>query len=613
MNVTLCAQSSLGISVDSLFEHASQPMIANPTDSVLKYDFHKSNYISIGDILTTRQSLIVQQTGDPLHYSTISFANSLSTSSVMSFNGVPLHSGFSQSMDLNAINPESVHKISIFTGMDASILGGTSGAYLYMQENQYSSSKPFSRLWYVQGGYDLIGTEGVFTQNIDSTTNIHASYRRISSTGMLRNSGGDIWNTRLGIRKIYSKDITASLQWLFANQGSNHNGGIIGQYETPLNAQILFDDYFDRTYSHTVLSTLTIRNVFTPRHTLLINAYAGNTILESRGVNPYILPDSNLVLFSPYFRIGMNARYEMPRITENLSLIGEIGFQQENAMFLNRYEHHRFQSYMYLYGTYALSSTSVIRGGIRGTMNRNTAVNYGVSFTQKLNDKLEFQANYSKTYSEPGISTQMIAKDITEITDLFFVSMHYSYSTITCSLQPFLRKYENSHVLSMTYNGTSQSPQFSELKALPISTFESKGLSASVEHKQGTFLIGSTISYTNQQEPVRFTPTFSGTVYSEYGMNFGSSTVSFGLNFRFVDTPTTMRFVPYLDILAHDTMGMDDTFQWNGLDIHISAILGNARIRASLLNVFSRQLVDIAAYPIQDNVIRISLNWSFFD
>jgi hypothetical protein len=49
------------------------------------------------------------------------------------------------------------------------------------------------------------------------------------------------------------------------------------------------------------------------------------------------------------------------------------------------------------------------------------------------------------------------------------------------------------------------------------------------------------------------------------------------------------------------------------MDLHVTAILGNARIRTSILNVFSQEFMDVSGYPIQDNVIRLSLNWSFFD
>ena len=80
-----------------------------------------------------------------------------------------------------------------------------------------------------------------------------------------------------------------------------------------------------------------------------------------------------------------------------------------------------------------------------------------------------------------------------------------------------------------------------------------------------------------------------------------------------IDQPMTMRFIPYISNFAHDSMQSIDPFAWNGLDIHVSAILGNARIRVSVMNLFSARLMDIAGYPIQYNIIRLSLNWSFFD
>ena len=128
-------------------------------------------------------------------------------------NGISLNDHLTNAGNLYSLHPEAVHKAQMYVGSDAAIIGGSVGPYMYLQENMYSASKPFSKLWYIQGGYDLIGTEGLLTQNIDTNVNIHGSFRRLSSGGMLQHAGSDLWNTRLGIRYAPSSKVHYSMHW----------------------------------------------------------------------------------------------------------------------------------------------------------------------------------------------------------------------------------------------------------------------------------------------------------------------------------------------------------------------------------------------------------------
>jgi hypothetical protein len=239
-------------------------------------------------------------------------------------NGISLNDHLSNAGNLYSIHPEAVHKAQMYIGSDAAIIGGSVGPYIYLQENMYSTSKPFSKLWYIQGGYDLIGTEGLLTQNIDTNLNIHGSFRRLSSGGMLQNAGSDLWNTRLGIRYAPTNKIHYSMQWLFGNHGSYHNGGVIGEYQNPINANIMYDNYFQRRYSHHVQFNMTAHALVNTNDVLLINAFYQDELLETRGINPYIIRDSTRLEFSPSSRFGMHIRHEIPNVFPELSFMNEI-------------------------------------------------------------------------------------------------------------------------------------------------------------------------------------------------------------------------------------------------------------------------------------------------
>lgn len=596
-----------------LFNHAHPPKHSYISDSITKYNFHRSNYVSVGDIISHHTSALHLQIGDPLIYSGISMYNAQPMSNVISLNGVPLQEMVYGQGDLNSISPEAIHHISIYSGMDASVLAGTSGQYIYLQENMYSSPKPFSRIWYIQGGYDLIGTEGVLTQNIDTFTNIHASYRRMSSSGMLRNSAADIWNTRIGLRHKVSNDIQTTLQWIFSNQGAYHNGGIRGEFDTPLNATLYYDNYFDRSYTHTIQTSVTFDRVFNDQSSLLFNAYIGHSELETRGVNPYIIQDSITILSEDSYRGGFNGRLEISDIVSNLSLMSEIGIQYDEISFLNKIHESEARIYGYIYANYALGKTDYLRLGVRGSSEAKDQLNYGLTYTTTLTEGLQLHADYSRTHAILPYQYKILSITANESTELIYLKVAYKRPHFELFMQPFYRLTHQPVFLQVRYdsNSVNQSPSF--INALPFSQHESIGLTVNGQLSFGNISIQSMLTYTHQQDLMRISPTLFAKLNAQYQLNIGASTISIGGTLRMSDGTTTLRFIPYLNTFAHDLDNINDALQWNGLDIHATAILGNARIRASVMNVFSQAFMDISGYPIQDNVIRLSLNWSFFD
>ncbi len=129
----------------------------------------------------------------------------------------------------------------------------------------------------------------------------------------------------------------------------------------------------------------------------------------------------------------------------------------------------------------------------------------------------------------------------------------------------------------------------------------------------GPFILNASFNYAQNSASIRSAPRIQANIQAEYSVFFGASTVTFGCSARMIEQSTTMRFIPYISTFAHDSMQSMNDVSWNGLDVNVSAILGNARIRVSIMNLFSAKLMDVSGYPIQDNIIRLSLNWSFFD
>ena len=599
----------------SMYEHLHAPILSSPHDSITKYQFHHHNYQGLGELVGTLRGSVLQQLGDPITYSSISVFNSFAHHLNVSLNGISLNDHLTNAGNLYSLHPEAVHKAQMYVGSDAAIIGGSVGPYMYLQENMYSASKPFSKLWYIQGGYDLIGTEGLLTQNIDTNVNIHGSFRRLSSGGMLQHAGSDLWNTRLGIRYAPSSKVHYSMQWLFGNHGSYHNGGVIGEYQNPINATVMYKNYFQRRYSHHLQFNMTTHAVVKTNDVLLINAFYQDELLETRGLNPYIFADSSRLEFSPSNRFGMHIRHEIPDVLPGLSFMNEIGLNYGTYTLFNRFKDSEHMLHAYSYGKYVLTPENILRFGIR--MVNSTGGNYilpGISFTTQLAPSVSMKFDISQTSIAPSIMQRALFMVGTlEQHQLMFASLDYAVDSYSLSIQPFYRMIQNPHLQSIIYDTSQGIPRFSALQSMSEPRLSSFGVYVQNRWVSGPFILNASFNYAQNSASIRSAPRIQANIQAEYSVFFGASTVTFGCSARMIEQSTTMRFIPYISTFAHDSMQSMNDVSWNGLDVNVSAILGNARIRVSIMNLFSAKLMDVSGYPIQDNIIRLSLNWSFFD
>jgi len=106
-------------------------------------------------------------------------------------------------------------------------------------------------------------------------------------------------------------------------------------------------------------------------------------------------------------------------------------------------------------------------------------------------------------------------------------------------------------------------------------------------------------------------PTISGELSAAIVYRVGANSVRLGGTGKFLSSAAPQQYVPttwtYTDPVTGQAM------VGNGLDVFLTANLGNASIRASYENIFASRwyTTSIAPEIIQD--IRLSVTWSFFD
>jgi hypothetical protein len=241
-------------------------------------------------------------------------------------------------------------------------------------------------------------------------------------------------------------------------------------------------------------------------------------------------------------------------------------------------------------------------------------INPGISFTSKLGSFISLKLDFSQTSIVPSLMQRLLfSNNELERHQLIFASIDYESQSYSLSIQPFHRSTYNPQLQSIIYDTIQGLIRFSSLQSISDTNISSMGVHVQNRWISGPFTIQASLNYTLNSESYRPAPRIHAQIVTEYSLFFGASTVTFGCTARLIEQSTTMRFIPYISSFAHDSMQSIDDISWNGLDLHVSAILGNARLRASVMNLFSAQMMDVSGYPIQDNIIRLSLNWSFFD
>ncbi|MBK9246858.1 MAG: hypothetical protein IPM69_01785 [Ignavibacteria bacterium] len=124
-----------------------------------------------------------------------------------------------------------------------------------IQERVFNTKTPFTHLWYSQGGYDYVASDGILSQNIAKNWNATIGYRRQSSTSRFLNSDLDLWNIRANIRWSPTSKTTFTLSELFTHRRTGVNGGIDSTSPSISNELIAvpkYAEFNERVYRHEV-------------------------------------------------------------------------------------------------------------------------------------------------------------------------------------------------------------------------------------------------------------------------------------------------------------------------------------------------------------------------
>jgi len=198
------------------------------TDNIIdKNEIQWYDYRYIGDFIFPRPGVYIRDLGS------IGQPNQLNIEGMdwrridFLMDSRPMNEPLSGVYDINQFPTEYIERMEIVSGARGFLYGlnGT-GSTINLVTQSYNTNKPLSRVRHIEGPYEFLYTDGLFSQNIIRNLNLMAALTRQSLAGRFRNTSYDAWSIRAKVRYNLSSQINLSLSELFNKTKVGLNGGV---------------------------------------------------------------------------------------------------------------------------------------------------------------------------------------------------------------------------------------------------------------------------------------------------------------------------------------------------------------------------------------------------
>lgn len=573
-----------------------------------KKDFNYDNFYSTSDIIFKKTSYFSLDLGFPRHSTNFSAFNGNPRDNSLSFNGVTLNNLEYENTELNLISPEFFENIEILEGSDAVIFSGKSVS-INFQEKRYNSARPFTKMWYSQSGYELIASDGQFSQNLLPNTNFLLAFSNLGADGRYTNQAIEHWNVRSSLRYNFDSTRCISLNYIFNNRKYGLNGGIQPDAQNPQNefeTEVLFNEFNERNYRTDLIASYSQK---TELNYVLINGFFSHQENQLKFYNEpvIIFKDSTGKEIYETLSFGFNSFNELKLLDYfNINFGGEFRkvYIDKNTFTasLNEINYNTFTK-IKLNISKALSVSAGMRFECKYDKN---LLSFGGKIEYKFKND-EFYFDFSRFKISPNLS-QGLDKS-TETNYLFLLGFNSSEFHIKSNI--FYRRTNNPLIAEMSFNRNYV------IYSENCNCISRNSIGATVFYENNFFdkffanmKIVAQYSETNKKFD-NSKPNFYFSFCGFYEYNVSSSVLRVGAEAEIYSPFKALYFYP----VSKEFTISNDNSKWmtNGINIFVSLRLGNAFLRLSLENVLSQYYYRVKYYPMLDRVFHLTLTWAFND
>ncbi len=503
-----------------------------------------------------------------------------------------------------------VDKIEVLSGSVAQILSKTSnGLVLNFKPRFFNTKFPYTQIWIGQGGYEYLGSSGIFAQNVARNFNFFFAYQRYWSAGRYSNANSDRWSISSGISWFGAPRLNFRINYLYTNLNNNLYGGI-----NPKKSEILFDNTFSTvnyenlnkgiyqhelalnyfyfvTFDSSIYSDGGFRFAFSKQNFEFENFFADyfNVDKNSSNVSNEFVFNSKFTICKPQYKILLGTEIEKPNQNKWLFIEQRKEFLPNVYTIFNKN-----------FGNYA-----EIQFGARiSTSSKSTDYALGSNF------KLNFDTS-SKFYFDLSFSKKN-SFNIFENSQLLIVGYQNIDERISFSSEVYARNIKSFSFYDYESDSVGNIVSFKILQKRPLKVMGANFLSNLYIVKPLQFTSkANLIFFLADNTALDWLPQLILSVNLAYRFVRGSSYLDLGLEFELFSPFKGLYFHP----LYNFPIEFENKRQWqtNGLNVFASAKLGNAFVNLSIRNIISANYYLLPIYPEYDRNIRITVFFSFND
>jgi len=593
-------------------------LIDSLMEIISKKDFQEINYSGLCDIINHKQNVISLHSGVVANFNTFSYLGSNPKNNAYQFNNRSINNQLYGAFNPEVISTEFFERIEILKGSNAVIFGNNSNGVLFnVQEIVYNTAKPFSRMWFIDGGNELIGADGIYSQNFEPEWNFTFGFKNINSNGYLSDMWSNLWNVRSILRYNNTDYSSISFVYNFFNSGFGNGGGvnynlsndvfnnIQSQSFFPGNNEREFNQSITITYSNTFdsVQNIAIQSSIFFTNSLFDRKFSDNTIYSKLDSSKQIHSFGNKFL-------GGNFTFE--KKFEKLyffKLGADINYNFIEKNYLT--EQNEFFNYsLYNYNQIIFNDNITLSGGLRYTFKNNiSSLSFGSNI--KFNVNNYFNSSVDISFSE-YIPELFELKDETKEKNflvLAFFNIVLNDKTYL-KMESYYRKIRDYRNLRLIYDNEILNDYYIEI----IDELNNYGGAVNFESQLFNFInytLSLKLNFSDSQIKTKFLPeiSFYSNIFYQYKPS--KNILRIGIESNFASGFEGYRFIPLFRSFILTDYKIDGNLQY--LTPYVFLKISNATVRASFENVLNSNYYNIAVYPGLRRNFRLSFNWTFLE
>ncbi len=566
--------------------------------------FETLDYKNPADIIILKNNIFANELGENGKPINLNFNFIDMRSSQFLLNGRTLNGHVFPYLSLNILPMDNIFLIETDKSFSSSLFSNANSSITNFVFKNIFTSRPITRIRYIEDAYDLTIADGSFSYNILKNSNFTFGFRRNSSAGRFFNSQYDAWNLFVNSLWMLKRNLTFSLLNIYTIEDNALNGGIDTTNISLDNESIIYNERIapvleqnsklalkrnDFTLSSKYFIDSLNQINFVLYHTFQKDKFTSLKDPNDRNSNFY---GAKISLSSSAPLLDLNACFEFQKSNLKVSLLNDTlstGYLKQGSSSLTTFS-------SFLKAKIKLDKFIPLAFVRVENLNKKTIANYGFGISTKFG-QFKIHAGLSRSFRIPTLLEQIITGSLEfEKHIVYEFGSEYRLKNFSIEAKIQTRKISNYLIfIDSTFYKTNISRTFFETNL-------------SLEIWKLTFRANPQIILNKVTRPY---PRYfvKGEFFFE-GKLTKTLNLRAGARFTLSDKFYGFRFINSAFLFAENGTELK---KFSTFDLFVSGRIKSVVIFLSLANTTNTKYMTTSFYPMQNRSLRFGVVWNFLD